>query len=116
MKQKATRRDINNRYDKVIRAGYCEFQTLLRGLDPVYYNNGIYGWNWDCYELDWDIALVTGYRNQTGKRIKGLEAFEERAKEINEMCKFTDWDKKKRELEALLKEFIEYINRNYKEA
>ena len=112
MKIKLARKDVNRRYEKVIRAGYCDLQTLLRGIEPIAYNAGIYGWNWDCIELNHDIAIVTGYRNLTGKRLPDNKAveFENRAKEID---KLNDWRKEEFERKKLISEFIEFIDNNY---
>ena len=70
MKIKATRKDINRMYRKVYSAGYCDLQFIMNGVEARFYNCGIYGWNWDCYtNSEKEIAITTGYRNTTGKRI-----------------------------------------------
>lgn len=65
---KATRKYIKKLYGKVFQCGYCDLQDIMRGISPTYYNCGVYGWNFDCY-TNGDIAITTGYRNMTGKRI-----------------------------------------------
>lgn len=112
MKINLTRKNANSRYEKVIMTRYCELQTLLRSIEPVAYNAGIYGWNWDCIELNHDIAIVTGYRNLTGKRLPDNKAieFEEKAREID---KLNDWRKEEVERKKLIAEFIEFIDKNY---
>ena len=70
MKIKATRKDIRLLYKNVFQCGYCELQEIMNGVEPRFYNSGVYGWNWDCYTNSiLDIAITTGYRNTTGKEI-----------------------------------------------
>lgn len=61
MKTRITSRDLKNAGKPVIIVGYCGAQALLSGLQPVHYNAGIYGWNYDVYELQGTL-IVTGYR------------------------------------------------------
>ena len=48
-------------YNSIISIGYCDAQYLLRGVDPIAYTTGVYGWNADVYNVD-GVAIVTGYR------------------------------------------------------
>lgn len=83
-----TKRELNNKYYYIIRAGYCEFQTLCRcaGVRDIGYACGVYGWNWTAYEFrtkdDTPVIVCTGYRDMTGERVKGLEKYEQKAKAI----------------------------------
>lgn len=59
----------------------------MAGTEPTYYNSGIYGWNCDIYcDYKRDIAITTGYRNMTGKRIPSelIEKYTAEAKKILE--------------------------------
>lgn len=69
MKIKTTNPYINTLFSKVYRCGYCDLQDIVT-IEPTYYNCGVYGWNYDAY-IDYrnDLAITTGYRNMTGKRI-----------------------------------------------
>lgn len=60
MKNKLTRKNINTRY--AIEVGYCEAQWLLSDINATGYNAGVYGWNWDAYNVN-GYTVVTGYRN-----------------------------------------------------
>ena len=40
---------------------YCTAQKLLRMREPDYYNDGIYGWNYNVYCMGAN-TLITGYR------------------------------------------------------
>jgi len=63
MRQQLTRQDVFKMYDNVYTCGYCALQEIERDLKCIGYNSGIYGWNWNAYEIDNNTVLVTGYRN-----------------------------------------------------
>lgn len=72
-KKHMTRKAIRN-FPGVFRVYYVgdnDLQCLLS--DPVFYNAGSYGWNWDGYLLfdrsGRTIIINTGYRNMTGRKI-----------------------------------------------
>lgn len=89
MKIKTTRKYIKNLYNNVFQCGYCDLQYIMRGIEPTYYNCGVYGWNFDCYTNGGEIAITTGYRNMIGKRIPReiIEKYSKIAFEINEYYK-----------------------------
>lgn len=66
-KIKTTNKQLQARF-KCFSCGYCELSRLLNGQDPIFYNSGVYGWNYDAYIFG-NICITTGYRNTTGKRI-----------------------------------------------
>lgn len=85
MKIHTTIKSIKNNWRKVFYCGYCDLQYIMRGTEPTYYNAGIYGWNCDIYtDFSRDIAITTGYRNMTGRRIPDelLDKYTSKAKEI----------------------------------
>lgn len=62
MKMEMTRNQIADLpVDKIVTVGACELQDLLSGVDPIGYNAGIYGWNYDVYVIG-DVCILTGYR------------------------------------------------------
>ena len=62
MKMEMTRNQIANLpVDKIVTVGACELQDLLSGVDPIGYNAGICGWNYDVYVIG-DVCILTGYR------------------------------------------------------
>lgn len=61
MKLKTTKKDVMSSYNNIISIGYCDAQFLLRGVEPIAYTHGVYGWNADIYNVD-GVAIVTGYR------------------------------------------------------
>jgi hypothetical protein len=66
MKYKTTAKDLKAGYYHIISVGYCDLQSLLNYKTPVAYNAGIYGWNFDVYDIN-GIAIVTGYRPAPSK-------------------------------------------------
>lgn len=65
MKFKTTATAIRNGYCKIISVDYCMAQRLLRYRSPIAYTCGVYGWNFDVYDVS-DITpstvICTGYR------------------------------------------------------
>ena len=69
-KQHTSMKAIKNNWNNVFYAGYCDLSDIFAWYEPQYYNSGVYGWNCDIYcDYKRDIAISTGYRNITGKRI-----------------------------------------------
>jgi len=99
MKYKTTAKEVKNGYYKIIRAGYCELQGLLSYENPVAYCAGVYGWNFDVYDID-GVAIATGYRGMPSKNSKAsydlIREYEAKAD-----------GKTREEKRALIKEFIE---------
>lgn len=62
MKFKITRKEMLQRFKKVIKVPYCKAQNLTRFLDPIAYTCGVYGWSADIYDLGYGVALCTGYK------------------------------------------------------
>jgi hypothetical protein len=69
MKYQTTARAVKGGYHKIIRAGYCELQSLLCYKNPVAYAKGVYGWNFDVYDIN-GVAIVTGYRGMPSANSK----------------------------------------------
>lgn len=61
LKAKVTNQELRNGYF-VIAIGYCGAQNILTYQGARYYNYGVYGWDYDAYELDYNLAICTGYR------------------------------------------------------
>jgi len=66
MKYQTTAKAVKEGYYKIIKVGYCELQGLLSQRSPVAYSAGMYGWNFDVYDID-GVAIVTGYRGMPEK-------------------------------------------------
>lgn len=105
MKFKTTRKAIVNGSSNLVCAGYCDLAHLLTFHDPIAYTAGVYGWNFDVYEVH-GLTICTGYRNMPGRRANNIREFEEKAKAIR-----NDWGKpyeqQKAEINELLRQFCE---------
>lgn len=76
---------VTGMFNNVFRAGYCDLQNIMRGIEPVYYNCGLYGWNNDMYvDYGTDTIISTGYRNMRGEPIDHdiIRKFDAAAREI----------------------------------
>ena len=105
MKFKTTTKAIREGSCNLRCAGYCDLCYLLRGHEPVAYTCGVYGWNYDVYEV-YGLTICTGYRGMPGKRLEGIAEFEEKAKKIWSLeNKEMTFEKKKEAVETLLYEF-----------
>ena len=85
MKIKTNRNHLKGSYKTIINVGYCNLQNLLSHLEPLYYNSGIYGWNYDVYHVGGSTCICTGYRtigNHAPYEI--VERYEAKAKEIRQ--------------------------------
>lgn len=82
MKMQMTKKAVVNTYPHIICVSYCALQHLLRGISPIAYTSGIYGWNADVYSISKDTAIVTGYRpfGNICPSYELLDKCEERAK------------------------------------
>lgn len=101
MKYKTTRKAVVAGSSRLVSAGYCDLQTLLRYHSPIAYTSGIYGWNFDVYEV-YGLTICTGYRNMPGRRANNIGDFEKAARDALERLDYTDAQD---EIERLLAEF-----------
>ena len=86
-------------------AGYCDLQNLLRAHDANAYTCGVYGWNFDVYEV-YGLTICTGYRGMPGKRLEGITEAEAKAEKIwSWENKSMTFEEKKEAVETLLREF-----------
>ena len=77
---KCTRKQVENRNRKILKVNYCAAQCLLRFSHRTAYNAGVYGWNFDLYEV-FGVAICTGYRNVPG-RFVDCSKWEENARRV----------------------------------
>lgn len=91
-------------------AGYCDLQNLLRAHDANAYTCGVYGWNFDVYEV-YGLTICTGYRGMPGKRLEGIAEYEKKADAI--WCDYNKpYEERREEVEKLLHEFCK-VNGGY---
>ena len=90
--------------------GYCDLQNLLRVHDANAYTCGVYGWNFDVYEV-YGLTICTGYRGMPGKRLEGIAEYEKKADAI--WCDYNKpYEERREEVEKLLHEFCK-VNGGY---
>ena len=105
MKYKTTAKAIREGALNPRCAGYCDLQCLLRNHEPNAYTCGVYGWNFDVYEV-YGLTICTGYRGMVGKRLEGISEAEGKAAKIWENYdKNISWKEKCEAVEEVLKAF-----------
>lgn len=105
MKYKTTRKAIvsGTPANRLVCAGFCDLQMLLRNHEPVAYTAGVYGWNFDVYEV-YGMTICTGYRGMPGRRANNIGEYEAKAWEIRENYS-APYDERMEKIENLLREF-----------
>lgn len=109
MKTRMTKKFANQFYNTTIEVGYGCSQHLLSGIEPEGYTCGVYGWNADIYNVGNRVAIVTGYRpfGTVKADYDTVREFDKRAEAIlSEGFRWSDWDEKRKKLEALREEFV----------
>lgn len=101
MKYKTTRKAVVAGSPCLVSVGYCDLQTLLRYHSPIAYTSGVYGWNFDVYEIH-GLTICTGYRGMPGRRANNIRKYEQAARDALERL---DWKEAEQEIERLLTEF-----------
>ena len=101
MKYKTTRKAVVAGSPRLVSVGYCDLQTLLRYHFPIAYTSGVYGWNFDVYEIH-NLTICTGYRGMPGRTANNIRKYEEAARDALERL---DWKEAETEIERLLVEF-----------
>ena len=96
MKFKTTRKAVVSGSNNIIQVGYCAAWHLLKNHEPIAYTSGMYGWNFDVYQV-YGVTICTGYRNMPGRAAKDLTWFEQEARAIYEKrCKEKGFTARKR--------------------
>ena len=104
MKYRTTIKMLREYACNLRRAGYCDLCHLLQEHEPNAYIYGVYGWNFDVYEV-YGLTICTGYRGMPGKQLKGIAEAEAEAQKIWSLeDKEMTFEKKKKAVEALLHE------------
>ena len=101
MKYKTTRKAIVAGSPRLVSVGYCDLSTLLRYHSPIAYTSGMYGWNFDVYEV-YGLTICTGYRGMPGRTANNIRKYEQAARDALERLDYTD---ARAEIERLLEEF-----------
>ena len=104
MKLKTTRKAIVNASTDIISIGYCGAATLLRNHNALAYTCGVYGWNFDVFEID-GKTICTGYRNMPGRTAKNVGEYEKKARAIMDQYS-RNYEERCEDVEKLLHEFL----------
>ena len=104
MKFKTTRKAIVNGSAKIICVGYCDAQALLNNHSPIAYTCGVYGWNFDVYEVD-GVTICTGYRGMPGRRANNTSEYERRARAIMDNYN-VPYESRREQVETILHEWL----------
>ena len=105
MKTKVTSKQLKEGYEAIISVGYCSAWYLLKGLEPRYYNSGVYGWNYDAYHIDNSTLITTGYRPIGNLScISIVNKYNEKARKIYNSD--LEYNKKITKINKLLDKFI----------
>ena len=110
MKYKTTAKAIREGSCNPRSVGYCNLQYLLNNHSPIAYTCGVYGWNFDIYEV-YGVTICTGYRGMVGPRCEGVSEYEKKAESIFHDAKLT-YDEARNATENLLREFCK-LNGGY---
>lgn len=111
MKYKTTRKTIVDGCNNIKSCGYAEISTLLQMHPANAYTCGVYGWNFDVYEVG-GVTICTGYRNMPGERLKHCKEYEKKARELWSFENKLSYNEKCEAAEKLLKEFCK-LNGGY---
>lgn len=110
MKYKTTTKALRAGSCNLRCAGYCDLQNLLRAHDANAYTSGVYGWNYDVYEV-YGLTICTGYCSMPGKRLEGVTEYEAKAAVVwNDYNK--PYEEQRETVEQLLHEFCK-VNGGY---
>ena len=106
MKYRTTIKSIREGCNNICYVGYCDLYHLLHNHEPNAYTCGVYGWNFDVYEV-YGLTICTGYRGMPGKRLnwQQVEEYEKKAKSIWSWDDKRPFEEKQEAVENLLKEF-----------
>ena len=85
----------------IINTGYRGLQKLLVYHEPIGYNAGYWGWNWDVYLVD-GIYILDAYRNVPASAIRPHYKL---MQEYNNL----GYGASEEEREELLKQFIKEV-------
>ena len=112
MKYKTTAKALRENACNPRSVEYCDLQSLLINHSPIAYTCGVYGWNFDVYEV-YGVTICTGYRGMVGPRCEGIAEDEEKAQEILSWeNKEMTYDEKREAVENLLHDFCK-LNGGY---
>ena len=111
MKPFITKKEMRNRFDKIISIPYCMAHNMLMYQEPYgYHGTDTNGWNCDYY-IVCDVLICTGYNPIKGTleaRYDDIMLFDDRARsEITNH--FPNYEESKDAVDNVLFDFIAFI-------
>lgn len=81
MSEHITRNDAKRMFRVIFQVGGSKLQRTLKPFEPVGFNEGMYGRNWDAYDIGDGFGILMGNRNTVGIEIPRelVEKMEEQA-------------------------------------
>lgn len=105
MSYRTSIKEIRSGWENKICVSYGGMQNLLQYRTPLAYTCGVYGWNFDLYNVN-GVAVCTGYRGMPGRKpdYDLMRDYEKAAERVND-ASYT-WETKKEMVNMLLDEFV----------
>lgn len=112
MKTKVTKKEMKNRFDKIVCVSYCTLQYLLQYENPQYYSTRAEGWACDYYVIN-NVLISTGYaplesRNTKKISYDTMRSYDDKAREIVYNYKL-GYEEQQKQVSELLEKFIEEV-------
>ena len=111
LKAKVTDKEIRDGY-YTIALGYCDAQNILKYEGARFYNYGVYGWRYDVYELDWNLAICTGYQpiksipeKLNRRAVEIIEKYDKKAESLKS-SDYKNYANYRRAIERLYKKMV----------
>lgn len=117
MKFRATKKEINKNYWRILGVSYCGMQSMLTYHDPIAYSARAEGWACDYYHIN-GVLISTGYAPLSSKGVKKpsydvIQSYEKKAEKIVNNWEMKHEDKKV-EIEKILFEFLDQVKEGEK--
>lgn len=101
-KIKTTRHELMTKFAKSYTVDMPHLFKLA-GVEPFAYTSGVYGWNFDAYEVS-GVLLCSGDRGMIGQRLEIAEKYEEKARKIDSLP--IRWEEKKQKARRVWNAFV----------
>lgn len=80
----------------------------LADIKPFAYTCGVYGWNFDAYEVS-GVLLCSGYRGMIGPRLEIATKYEEKARKLDLL--HISWEEKKQKAQRIWRAFVRELEK-----
>lgn len=112
IKQRVTNKFVKEIYGtkNIVNIRYCYIDKWLHRLSPMFYTCGIYGWNYDVYNLG-GFAICQGYRNIPGIRAtdEQLNAIKARLEALDKKDHLLTYDEMNKLIYETLEKWAEHV-------